>query len=140
MESTTSSVSTASCYDERFAHNMWNPMMELVFHEQIGGAFEPLWTKLTWRRSHSLLILLLICSATRKVLTIPHDASSGTITAENEHTHSPLTQVVSMDSLEVGSRMETRTLPIWPEELTLHPATRSPIIRVSQAYTGLAGD
>ena len=27
--------------DESFTHNMWNPMMELLFHEQIGGAFEP---------------------------------------------------------------------------------------------------
>ena len=35
--------------------------------------------KLTWLRSHSLAILLLICSAARKAFTILHDASSGTI-------------------------------------------------------------
>ena len=35
--------------------------------------------KLTWLRSHSLVILLLIYSATRKVLTILHNAPSGTI-------------------------------------------------------------
>ena len=27
--------------DEPFAHNMWNPMMELLFQVQIGGTFEP---------------------------------------------------------------------------------------------------
>ena len=40
MESPTSCVSTASSFDERLAHNMWNPMMELLFHAQIGGIFE----------------------------------------------------------------------------------------------------
>ena len=39
----------------------------------------PLWTKLTRQESHFLVILLLICSVTRKVLTIPHDTLSGTI-------------------------------------------------------------
>ena len=34
-------VSTASSSDERFAHNMWNPVMELLFHAQFGGTFEP---------------------------------------------------------------------------------------------------
>ena len=24
-----------------FAHNMWNPLMKLLFHDQISGAFEP---------------------------------------------------------------------------------------------------
>ena len=40
MESPTSCVPTASSSDERFAHNIWNPMMELLFHAQIGGIFE----------------------------------------------------------------------------------------------------
>ena len=40
MESPTSCVSTEASSDERFAHNMWNPMMELLFHAQIGGIFE----------------------------------------------------------------------------------------------------
>ena len=41
MESPTSRVSTASSSGESLAHNMWNPLLELLFHEQIGGAFDP---------------------------------------------------------------------------------------------------
>ena len=41
MESPTSCVSTASSSGESFAHNIWNPLLELVFHEQVSGAFEP---------------------------------------------------------------------------------------------------
>ena len=41
MESTTSCVSTTSSSDESFAHNMCNPLLELFFHEQSSGAFEP---------------------------------------------------------------------------------------------------
>ena len=39
MESPTSSVSTGSSVGENFAHNMWNPLLELLFHEQICGVF-----------------------------------------------------------------------------------------------------
>ena len=35
-----SSVSTASSSVDFVAHNVWNPMMELLFHVQIGGIFE----------------------------------------------------------------------------------------------------
>ena len=35
----TSSVSTASSFGEIFAHNMWNPLLELLCHEQTGGVF-----------------------------------------------------------------------------------------------------
>ena len=41
MESPTSCVSTISSSVKSFARNMWNPLMELLFHEQISGAFEP---------------------------------------------------------------------------------------------------
>ena len=37
MESPTSFVSTASSSGESFAHNMWNPLLELLFHEQISS-------------------------------------------------------------------------------------------------------
>ena len=37
MESPTSTTSSSG---ESFAHN-WNPLLELLFHEQISGAFEP---------------------------------------------------------------------------------------------------
>ena len=39
MESPTSYVSTASSSGENFAHNMWNPLLELLFHEQTSGVF-----------------------------------------------------------------------------------------------------
>ena len=41
MESPTSCVSTASSSGESFAHNMWNPLMAMLVHERISGAFEP---------------------------------------------------------------------------------------------------
>ena len=39
MESPTTSVSTASGSGENFAHNMWNPLLELLFHGQISSVF-----------------------------------------------------------------------------------------------------
>ena len=41
MESPTSSVSTSSSSGESFAHNMWNHLLELLFHVQISGVFVP---------------------------------------------------------------------------------------------------
>ena len=41
MESPLSSVSTASSSGESFAHNMWNSLLELLFHGQISGVFVP---------------------------------------------------------------------------------------------------
>ena len=37
MESPTSSVSTESSSGGNFAHNVWNPLLELMFHERISG-------------------------------------------------------------------------------------------------------
>ena len=37
MESPTSSVSTASSFGEYFAHNMWNPLLEVLFLEETSG-------------------------------------------------------------------------------------------------------
>ena len=38
--SDTSSDSTASSSLDSVEHNVWNPMMELLFHVQAGGIFE----------------------------------------------------------------------------------------------------
>ena len=38
--SDTSSVSTASDSVHFDEHNIWNPMLELLFHVQVGGIFE----------------------------------------------------------------------------------------------------
>ena len=35
-----SSVSTASDSVDFDEHNIWNPMLELLFHVQVGGTFE----------------------------------------------------------------------------------------------------
>ena len=37
MESPTSFVSAASSSGENSAHNMWNPLLELLFHEHISS-------------------------------------------------------------------------------------------------------
>ena len=37
MESLSSSVSTVPSVDDYFAHNMWNPLLELRFHGQVSG-------------------------------------------------------------------------------------------------------
>ena len=57
---------------------MWNPLLELLFHEQVSGIFESFVVDID-PRSHSLVILLLIYSATKKVHMILHEAPSGTI-------------------------------------------------------------
>ena len=41
MESFSSSVSTVPSFEDVLLHNMWNPLLELLFHEQISGVFEP---------------------------------------------------------------------------------------------------
>ena len=41
MESFSSSVSTVPSFEDVFSHNMWNPLSELLFREQISGIFEP---------------------------------------------------------------------------------------------------
>ena len=40
MESFSSSVSTVPIL-KTLSHNMWNPLLELLFHEQVSGVFEP---------------------------------------------------------------------------------------------------
>ena len=41
MESFSSSVSTLPSFEDDCTHNMWNPLLELFFHCQISGVFEP---------------------------------------------------------------------------------------------------
>ena len=41
MESFSSSVSTVPSFEDVFSRNMWNPLLELLFHEQVSGVFEP---------------------------------------------------------------------------------------------------
>ena len=53
----------------------WN----CYFTSKFAVSFHSLLVKLTWLRSHNLVILLLTNSATRKVFTILHDATLGTI-------------------------------------------------------------
>ena len=39
MNSLSSSATTVPSFDDDFAHNMWNPLLELLFLEQISGIF-----------------------------------------------------------------------------------------------------
>ena len=41
MDSFSSSVSTVPSFEDVFSHNMWSPLLELLFHEQVSGIFEP---------------------------------------------------------------------------------------------------
>ena len=41
MESFSSSVSTVPSFEDAFSHNMSNLLLELLFHEQVSGIFEP---------------------------------------------------------------------------------------------------
>ena len=80
MVGSTSCASTASSSDCIFAHYIWNPVMELLFHVQIGGIFVLFVDENRfWRASHSLVILLLICCVTRRDPMIPLNDVSGTI-------------------------------------------------------------
>ena len=39
MESFFSSVSTVPSFEDHFAHNVWNPLLDLLVHEQVSGIF-----------------------------------------------------------------------------------------------------
>ena len=53
--------------------------MELLFHVQISGAFEPFVDEIDLAKIAVFVILLLIYFATRKVFTMLHDGTLGTI-------------------------------------------------------------
>ena len=59
--SSTASASTASSIDDFFGHNMWNPLLDLLFPRST-----PTSGTSTWPKSHSLVTLLLIYSVTRR--------------------------------------------------------------------------
>ena len=42
MDSLSSSASTVPSLDDYFDHNMWNPLLDLFFLEQVSGIFESL--------------------------------------------------------------------------------------------------
>ena len=39
MESFSSSVSPVPSFEDVFSHNMWNPLLELIVHEQVSSVF-----------------------------------------------------------------------------------------------------
>ena len=63
MESPVSCVSTTSSSDESFAHDIWNPLMEPLFHVQICGIFEPFTDETDLARI--ALVILPLTSVTR---------------------------------------------------------------------------
>ena len=67
MDRHSSSVSTAPSLDDDFKHNIWNPVLNLLFLEQVSGNFASfVVVKLTWPISHCLVTLLLIYYVTRR--------------------------------------------------------------------------
>ena len=78
MESPTSSVSTASSFGENFAHNMWNPLLELLFHEQRSGVFVPYVEEVDLAQI-ALSCFFALDVLCYNVLTIQYDCSSGTM-------------------------------------------------------------
>ena len=68
MDCLSSSASTVPSFDDYFSHNMWTPLLELLFLEQVSDIFA----------SYLVETDLLIYSVT-KVRMILHDVSSGTI-------------------------------------------------------------
>ena len=80
MESPSTSVSTVSSFGEYFAHNMWNPFLELLFLEQTSGVFVLHVEEIDLAQiALSCHFLSLIYFAIRKVVTTMNDTSSGTI-------------------------------------------------------------
>ena len=79
MESPTSFVSTASSSGENFAYNMWNPLLELLFHEHVSSIL------LLFVGEFDLAIIALSCHFAVDLLCYTErahnsdDASSGTI-------------------------------------------------------------
>ena len=47
-------ASTVPSLDDNFEHNMWNPLLDLLFLEQVSFLFASSW-KWTWPRSHYLV-------------------------------------------------------------------------------------
>ena len=69
-----SSLSTASDTVDFDAHNIGNPMMELLFHRQIGGIFELFVEEIDMAKIAFSCHLLLIYFVTRRTLTVLRNA------------------------------------------------------------------
>ena len=78
MDSLSSSASTVPSVDAYFGHNVWNPVLEMLFFSSKLVVFSPpISSKSTWPRSHFLVTSLLIYYATRKRCLPLHDDTLG---------------------------------------------------------------
>ena len=66
MESLLPSAVTGPSFDDCFAHNMWNFLLELLLQEHAGCIFESFLVEFDLTKSHPVVILLLIHTATKK--------------------------------------------------------------------------
>ena len=73
MDSLSSSVSTVPTFDDDFAHNMWNRMLDLLFLEQVSGIFASFVDEIDLAKIALSCHLLLIYSATKKVHMFQHE-------------------------------------------------------------------
>ena len=129
MESFSSSVSTVPSFEDVLSHNRWNPLLELLSLEQVSGIFASFVDEIDLAKialsCHFALDLL--CYNFELLVTGAFYLSTTSMIA---HFHSSFRSVVSLDSLQVGSRTEKHTLSVRPGALTEYPTARSPSIRV----------
>ena len=74
-----SAVFTSSGSVDFKEHNDWTPMLELLFMWRLAAPSRFSLKKLTWRESRFLVTLLLTYHVTKRMLTVPFNASLGTI-------------------------------------------------------------
>ena len=79
MESFSSYVSTVPSFDDVFSHNMWNPLLDLLFLEEVNGSFASYLVEIDLAKIALSCHLLLICYATKKAHMILHETPLGTI-------------------------------------------------------------
>ena len=79
MDSLSSSASTVPSFVDDFAHNMWNPLLELLFLEQVSGIFASFVVEIDFAKVALSCHFALDFLCYKEVLLILHDFSYGTI-------------------------------------------------------------
>ena len=79
MDRISSSASTTSSNDDNSEHNMWNPLLELLFHEHVNGIVDYYLVDLDLVKiAHSLVTLPLTYYVTGRRCLSLHGDSLGT--------------------------------------------------------------
>ena len=78
MDRLSSSASTVPSIDNNFEHNVWNPLLELLFFEQANGIFASFLMEIDLAK----IALLSLCYVTRRRCMPLHDDTMGTAAQE----------------------------------------------------------